>query len=156
MVVHNPLDFYFLLVRYYVYTMKSIVSTLFHVISFPHDGRIVTIDQISVFCPDLTINSMISLKGSYMQTVSPLPHVNYVALYSMPFTANDNDLDLVVDMVISSVGLLEPNLLTPIVTLNMCSFQSMFLPSSEDLLEAMTKFCPLTWCPSRSFPSWKP
>jgi hypothetical protein len=32
------------------------------------------------------------------------------------------DLDPVVDMVISSMGLLEPDLLTPIVTLDMCSF----------------------------------
>jgi hypothetical protein len=69
---------------------------------------------------------------------------------------DDNDLDPVVDMVISSVGLLEPDLLTPIATLDMCSFQSVFLPSSEDLLEAMTEFCPLTWCPSRELSSWKP
>ena len=39
------------------------------------------------------------------------------------------DLDLVVDMVISSVGLLEPDILTPIMPLDMCSFQSDSLPS---------------------------
>jgi hypothetical protein len=66
------------------------------------------------------------------------------------------DLDLIVDMVTSSVGLLEPGLLTPIEALNMCSFQSVFLLSSEDLLEAMTELCPLTWCPSRELSSWKP
>jgi hypothetical protein len=66
------------------------------------------------------------------------------------------DLDLVVDMIISSVGLLDHNLLTPIVTLDMCSFQSVFLPLSEYLLEDMVEFCSLTWCPSRVFPSWKP
>jgi hypothetical protein len=48
------------------------------------------------------------------------------------------DLDLLFDMVISSVGILEPDLLTPIASLNMCSFPSVFLPSSEDLLESMT------------------
>ena len=37
-VVHNPLDFSLLLGRDYVYAMKAIVSTLFRVISFPHDG----------------------------------------------------------------------------------------------------------------------
>jgi hypothetical protein len=89
-----------------------------------------------------------------------------VALSPMPSTADEDepltvssvsyDLDLVVDMVISSIGLLEPDLLTPIATLDMCSFQSVFLPSSEDLLEAMTEFCPLTWCPSRALSSWKP
>jgi hypothetical protein len=73
-----------------------------------------------------------------------------------PMTSTSDDLDLVVDMVISLVGLLEPDLPTPIATLNICSFQNYFLPSSEDLLEAMTDFCPLTWCPSKTFFSWKP
>jgi hypothetical protein len=39
MVVQDPLDFSLLLGRDYVYAMKAIVSTLFRVISFPHDGR---------------------------------------------------------------------------------------------------------------------
>jgi hypothetical protein len=166
MVVQDPLDFDLLLGRDYVYAMKAIVSTLFRVIYFPHDGRIVTIDQLSFVGPDLTINSMTSLNGSYMQTVSPPPQVNYVALSPMPSVVDEDepltvssisyDLDPVVDMVISSIGLLEPDLLTPIATLDMCSFQSVFLPSSEDLLEAMTEFCPLTWCPSRALSSWKP
>jgi hypothetical protein len=118
--------------------MKALVSTLFYVISFPHDGRIVTIDQLSFISPDWVT----SLSGSYMQTVSPLPHVNYVAL--SPMISTSDDLDPVVDMVISSVGLLELDLLTPIMTLGMCSFQSDSLPSDEDLLEAMTEFYPLT------------
>jgi hypothetical protein len=134
MVVQDPLDFNLLLGRDYVYAMKDIVSTLFHVISFPHDGRIVTIDQLLFVGPDLTIHSMNSMKGSYMQSVSPLPQVNYATLSPRPSTTDEDDLDLVVDMVISSVGLLEPDLLTPIVTLDMCSFQSVFLSSSEDLL----------------------
>jgi hypothetical protein len=149
MVVRDPLDFTLLLGWDYVYAMKALVSTLFRVISFPHDGRIVTIDQLSFISP----NWVTSLSGSYVQTVSPLPHVNYVAL--SPMTSTSDDLDLIVDMVISSVGLLEPDLLTPIVTLNMCTFSSDSLPSSEDLLEAMTDICPLTWYPSRALSSWK-
>jgi hypothetical protein len=144
------LDLSLLLGRDYVYAMKAIVSTLFCVISFPHDRIIVTIDQLSFIGP----NWVTSLSGSYMQTVSPPPHVNYVAL--SPMTSTSDDLDSVVDMVISSVGLLELDLLTPIMTLNMCSFQSDSLPSDEDLLEAMTEFCPLTWYPSRALSSWKP
>jgi hypothetical protein len=58
MVVQDPLDFDLLLGRDYVYAMKAIMSTLFRVIYFPHDGRIVTIDQLSFVGPDLTINSM--------------------------------------------------------------------------------------------------
>jgi hypothetical protein len=130
--------------------MKDIVSTLFHVISFPHDGRIVTVDQLSFIDP----HWIASLNGSYMQTISSPPQVNYVAL--SPMASTSHDLDLVVDMVISSIGLSEPDLFTPVATLDMFSFQSVFLPSSEDLLESMTKFCPLTWCPSGALSSWNP
>jgi hypothetical protein len=73
-----------------------------------------------------------------------------------PMISTYDDLDLVVDMVISSVGILEPDLLTPIAALDMCSFQSILLPSNEDLLEAMTDFCPLMWRSSRELSSWKP
>jgi hypothetical protein len=144
------LDFSLLLRWDYVYAMKALVSTLFRVIYFPQDGRIVTIDQLSFIGPDWVT----SLSGSYIQKVSPPPHVNYVALSTM--TSTSDDLDPVVDMVISSVGLLEPNLLTPVTTLDMCPFSSDYLPSRKDLLEAMTSFYPLTWYPSRELYSWKP
>jgi hypothetical protein len=114
------LDFDLLFGQDYVYAMKAIVSTLFCVISFPHSGRMVTIDQLSFVGPDLTINPMTSLNESYMQSVSPLPQVNYVAL--SPMTSTSDDLDPVVDMVISSVGLLEHDLLTVDEILDMCSF----------------------------------
>jgi hypothetical protein len=89
-----------------------------------------------------------------MKTISPPPQVNYVAL--SPMTSTYDDLGPVVDMVISSIGLLDPDLFTPVMTLDMVSFQSVFLPSSEELLEAMIEFCPLTWCHSRAFSSWNP
>ena len=44
MVVPGPLDINMLLGCDYVYAMKAIVSTLFRVIYFPHDGNIVTVD----------------------------------------------------------------------------------------------------------------
>jgi hypothetical protein len=150
MVVQDPLDFSLLLGRDYVYAMKAIVSTLFRVISFPHNGRVVTVDQLSFIDPAW----IASLNGSCMQTVSPLPQVNYVAL--SPMASTTDDLDPVVDIVISSIGLLEADLFTPVATLDMVSFQSAFLPSSEDLLEAMIEFCPLTWCHSRALSSWNP
>jgi hypothetical protein len=87
-----------------------------------------------------------------IHSISP-PDVDFP---SSPMPSTSDDLDPVVDMVISSVGLLEPDFLTPIAALNMCSFQSDFLPSSEALLESMTEFCPLTWCPSKALFSWKP
>jgi hypothetical protein len=116
MVVQDPLDFALILGRDYVYAMKFIVSTLFHVISFPHDGRVVTVDQLSFIDPDW----IASLNVSYMQTISPLPQVNYVAL--SPMASTSDDLDPVVDMVISSIRLLEPDLFTPVTTLDMVSF----------------------------------
>jgi hypothetical protein len=120
MVIQDPLDFDLLPGRDYFYAIKAIVSTFFHVMSFPHDGIMVTIDQISFVRPEMTINPMTSLNGSYMESVSPLPQVNYVALSSM--TSNPDDLDSTVDMVISSVGLLEPDILTPDETLDIFSF----------------------------------
>ena len=75
---------------------------------------------------------MNSLYGSYMQSVSPMPQVNYVALSPMSSAVDENEpvtvssvsynLDLVVDMVITSIGLLEPDLLTPVMILDMYSF----------------------------------
>ena len=44
MVVQGPLDFNLLLGRDYFYTMKVVVSTLFRVMYFPHDWKIVTVD----------------------------------------------------------------------------------------------------------------
>ena len=43
MVVQGHLDFNLLLGCDYFYAMKAIVSTLFRVMHFPHDGNIVTI-----------------------------------------------------------------------------------------------------------------
>jgi hypothetical protein len=166
MVVQDPLDFDLLLGRDYVYAMKYIVSTFFHLISFPHNGIIVAIDQLLCVGPDLITNPMSSLNGSYMQTVLPLPHVNYVALSPMPSAIDEDDpltvrsafcdLDLVVDMVISLIGLLELDLPTVIEFVDVYFFQSASLPFSEDLLEAMIGVCPLTCVPSRELSSWKP
>jgi hypothetical protein len=87
--------------------------------------------------------------------LSPMPSYAY-AYDHLIVSSISYDLDLVVDMVISSIEFFELDLLTPFATLDMCSFQSVFVSSNEDLLEAMTEFCPLTWCPSRELSSWKP
>ena len=55
MVVQGPLDFNLLLGHDYVYAMKFVVSTLFRVMYFPHDGNIVTVDQISFIKPDYRV-----------------------------------------------------------------------------------------------------
>ena len=68
MVVQGPLDFNILLGCDYVYAVKVVVSTLFRVIHFPHDGKIVTIDQLPFVTPDhhITLSN---------QTALNVPHV---------------------------------------------------------------------------------
>jgi hypothetical protein len=132
MVVQDPLDFNLLLGKDYVYAMKAIVSTFFLVISFPHDGRIVAIDQLSCVGPNLITNPMNSLNISYMHTVSPPPQVNYVALSPMPSIVDEDEpltvistsykLDLVFDMLISSISLVENYILTLVEAIDMYLF----------------------------------
>ena len=52
MVVQGPLDFNLLLGCDYVYAMKVVVSTLFQVMYFPHDGNIMTVNQLSFVKPN--------------------------------------------------------------------------------------------------------
>jgi hypothetical protein len=138
------------------------VSTLFPVICFPHNGKIVTIDQLSSIDPHLMVNHLPSLNGTYMPAMSSPPQVNYVTTCPMISTPHEReylpspDLDLVVDMVISSIGILETYIPTLIKVVDMYSFQSIFLPYSKDLMEAMVDVCPLTCIPSKALSSWKP
>ena len=45
-VVDAPLDYNLLLGRNWMYSMQAVASSVFHVVCFPHNGKIVTIDQI--------------------------------------------------------------------------------------------------------------
>jgi hypothetical protein len=51
-VFNAPLDYNLLLGRSWIDSMRAIVSTLFCVVCFPHQGRVVTIDQLSFFNSD--------------------------------------------------------------------------------------------------------
>ena len=46
-VVDAPLDYYFLLGFNWNYAMTAIMSSVFRTLCFPHDGKIMTIDQFS-------------------------------------------------------------------------------------------------------------
>jgi hypothetical protein len=46
-VVNAPIDYNLLLGRSWTYAMHAVVATIFWVLLFPHEGRIVTIDQLS-------------------------------------------------------------------------------------------------------------
>jgi hypothetical protein len=51
-VFDTPLDYNLLLGRSWVDFMRDIVSTLFRVLRFPHQGRVVTVDQLAFFNAD--------------------------------------------------------------------------------------------------------
>ena len=46
-VVDAPLDYNILLGRNWMYSMQAVASSVFHVVCFPHNGNIVTIDQMT-------------------------------------------------------------------------------------------------------------
>lgn len=104
MVVQGPSDFNLLLGGDYLYVMGALVSSLFQVMCFPHQGSIVIIDRITFIGPKSVPTQPSSLNGSYVQAVSPSAQVNYVATCSMP-TSTD---DVVGDVVRQVLGKLEP------------------------------------------------
>lgn len=120
MVVQGPVDFNLLLGRDCIYAMKAIVSTLFRVFHFPHDGNMVTIDQLSFTNNCTTFAHPISLSVPKIQAVSPPPQAYYVATCPIKSIANDNgpllscspSMDLVstTDLVTPMMGALEPSL----------------------------------------------
>ena len=75
MLVHDPLEFNFLLGRDYVYALKSFVSTLFQVMCFSHNENIMTIEQLSFIGPNMMANNPPSLNVPYM-TVEALESDN--------------------------------------------------------------------------------
>jgi len=121
MVVQGPLDFNFLLGRNYVYAMEVVVSTLFRVIHFPHDGNLVIIDHISCDNPYAYVTPHSTpLCAPSVQVDSTLPRVNYVASYPLrsivtkkePMFSCSSSLDMVtiVDLGVSPMGALETTL----------------------------------------------
>jgi hypothetical protein len=82
-VVQGPLDFNMILGRDYVYAMKDVVSTLFRVMHFPHNGSIVTIDQLASYNhhPNSKLVQASPLYIPSVRVESTLPRVNYVASY---------------------------------------------------------------------------
>jgi len=91
MVVPGPLDYNLLLGHDYVYDMGAIVSTLFRVMCFPHERKIVIVDQLSFPVPNMASSQPSSLNGPFVPMVSSPPRINYVANHSMP-TSTDSQL----------------------------------------------------------------
>ena len=79
-VIDTPLDYNILLDCSYTYAMSAIMSMVLHMMCFPHEGKIVTIDQITYYTlasmtsPEFIISSM-SEKQSSTPTTSVSPGV---------------------------------------------------------------------------------
>ena len=149
MVVDIPLDFNMLLGRDYVYAMNDVVSSLFRVMCFPHNGNIVTIDQLASdnHHPNSTLLQNAPWFVPSVQVDSTPPWVNYVALNPQCSNASEKDpltyyspsWDLVpaIDREILPMGTWDP--LIP--SFDPCSshdFLELVLPSQEELFEAMS------------------
>jgi hypothetical protein len=57
-VFDTPLDYNLLLGRSWVDSMRAVVSTLFYVLRFPHQGKVVTVDQIAFFNADTRMGNV--------------------------------------------------------------------------------------------------
>ena len=73
MVVQGPFDFNIRLWHDYVYVIVALVSSLFHVVCFLHEGRIVTIDQMLFIGHQVTPLQSSSPISSCLQAVPSLP-----------------------------------------------------------------------------------
>ena len=71
-VVDEPLDYNILLGRNWMYSMQVVSSSLFHVVCFPFNGKIVTIDQTSFKNPSVTASLGASI--SIVQHVVSIPY----------------------------------------------------------------------------------
>jgi hypothetical protein len=124
-VVQGPLDFNMLLGRDYVYAMNVVVSTLFWVMHFPHNGSIVTINQLASdnHHPNSTLVQTSPLYVPSVRVDSTLPWVNYVVSYPRCSIASEQepvqscfpsqDLQSTIDPLVYPMGALEP-LLPPL------------------------------------------
>ena len=71
MVVQGPLDYNILLGHDYIYSMGAIVSSLFRVMCFLHEDRVVQlIDQLSFPGSHITNSQIPSLTGLFAQGMS--------------------------------------------------------------------------------------
>ena len=71
MVVQGPLDYNLLLGCDYIYSMRAIVSSLFRVMCFPHEGRVVQlVNQLSFPGSHVANSQMPSLTGLFVQGMS--------------------------------------------------------------------------------------
>jgi hypothetical protein len=73
-VIDAPLDYNLLLGSTWFYAMKVVASTVFWLLSFPHQGKIITINQLDFYTPDLRpqANSSVPLISDSISTAQSI------------------------------------------------------------------------------------
>jgi hypothetical protein len=66
-VIDAPLDYNIFFGHSYMYTMKAVASSVFHTMMFPHNGKIITVDQVSHYEPNPSSN---------IDNILPFVHTN--------------------------------------------------------------------------------
>jgi hypothetical protein len=119
-VVQGPLDFNMLLGCDYLYSMNIVVSTLFQVMHFPHNGRFFTINQLESnnHHPNSVLVQATPLYVFSVRVDSTPPRVNYVASYPRCSIASEKepvqscfpsrDLVSTIDPLVYPMGAWEP------------------------------------------------
>ena len=103
-VVDAPLDYNLLLGRSWSYAMTAIVSSVFRLIKFPHQGNIITIDQLIYFSSDLA-------------STETIHHV-----FKMAIPYKDVGVGLIKDSgLLGNFSFPPPNVLPPIANIHMIS-----------------------------------
>jgi hypothetical protein len=78
-VIDAQLDYNILFGRNYMYAMKAVASSVFRTMMFPHNGKIVTIDQLTHYEPNHSAN---------IGNIIPLVHVSPM-IFQLPTMALD-------------------------------------------------------------------
>jgi hypothetical protein len=81
-VVDVPLDYNILLGHNWTYAMKTIVSLVFHILCFPHEGNIVMIDQLSFAHPSpfASVGPFVPVIDNYQQETENVGFIMYSPL----------------------------------------------------------------------------
>ena len=120
-VTQGSSEFNLLLGRDYIYAMGALVSSLFRVVCFPHNGRIVTIDQLEFARPQAHPAHSSFPPGFHPPVASTPSQINYVATYPVPGSSDAT----AVHSVLGALG---------------SDFHDVHLPSGVALLEAPTSY----------------
>lgn len=88
-VVDGPLYYNLLLGRTLVYAMSDIISTYFHMIIFPHKGKILATDQLTFFAFHSHVTGTIPLLGETLHSyqhvgVGLLNDSSFMGTFSLP------------------------------------------------------------------------